>query len=87
MMAQLIDRLSGKGASITYSFDNLAIAIPKAEGPDGKNWISAEWTINGKIVITAEAYDAMSNNKNNNSSNSKMQTVSQEDKLRSTLTQ
>jgi hypothetical protein len=56
IIGQLFDRLTGKGASVTYTFDNLVIDIPKAQGPNGQDMGSAKWTINGKIVITAEAH-------------------------------
>ena len=56
VIGQLFDRLTGKGASVTYSFDNLVIDIPRAQGPSGQNMVSAQWTVNGKIVITAEAH-------------------------------
>ncbi|MEO9319483.1 MAG: hypothetical protein ABI361_02305 [Nitrososphaera sp.] len=56
ILGQLFDRLTGKGASVTYSFDNLVVDIPKAQGPGGQDMGSARWTVNGKIVITAEAY-------------------------------
>jgi hypothetical protein len=56
LIAQLFDRLTGKGASVTYDFADFEIDIPKAVGPDGRNMGSAKWTINGKIVITAESH-------------------------------
>ena len=56
IIGQLFDRLTGKGASVTYTFDNLIIDMPKAQGPGGRDVGSAKWTINGKIVITAEAH-------------------------------
>ena len=58
IIGQLFDRLTGKGASVSYSFDNLVIDLPKAQGPGGQDMGSAKWTINGKIVITAEAHKA-----------------------------
>lgn len=56
IIGQLFDRLTGKGASVTYTFDNLVIDMPKAKGPGGKDMGSAKWTINGKLLITAEAH-------------------------------
>lgn len=56
LIAQLFDRLTGKGASVTYDFADFEIDIPKAVGPDGRNMGSAKWTVNGKIVITAESH-------------------------------
>ena len=54
---QVIDRVIGKNMSMTYDFQQLTIDIPKAEGPGGKHMGSAQWTINGKIVITSEVHD------------------------------
>ena len=56
IIGQLFDRLTGKGASVTYTFDNLEIDMPRAQGPGGQEFGSAKWTVNGKIVITAEAH-------------------------------
>ena len=53
LMAELFDRLTGKGASVSYSFENFVIDIPKAVGPRGQELGSAKWTVNGKIQITA----------------------------------
>ena len=56
LTGQIIDKLIGKNMSMTYDFQNLTIDIPKAEGPGGKHMGSVQWTINGKITITSEAY-------------------------------
>ena len=56
VIGQLFDRLTGKGASVTYNFENLVIDLPRAQGPGGRDMGSAKWTINGRIVITAEAH-------------------------------
>jgi hypothetical protein len=56
IIGQLFDRLTGKGASVTYTFDNLIIDMPRAQGPNGQDMGSAKWTINGKVIITAEAH-------------------------------
>ena len=58
ILGQLFDRLTGKGASVTYSFDNLIVDIPRATGPGGQEMGSAKWTINGRVIITAEAYQS-----------------------------
>jgi hypothetical protein len=55
LIGALFDRLTGKEAIITYQFDNLVIDIPRASGPGGKELGSAKWTINGKLIIKAEA--------------------------------
>ncbi len=58
IIGQLFDRLTGKGTSVTYTFDNLVIDIPRAQGPNGQDMGSAKWTVNGKVIITAEAHEA-----------------------------
>lgn len=55
LISALFDRLTGKEAIVTYEFDNLIIDIPRASGPGGKELGSAKWTINGKLIIKAEA--------------------------------
>jgi hypothetical protein len=57
IIGQLFDRLTGKGATVTYTFDNLVVEVPKARGPSGQDLGSAKWTVNGKVVITAEAHE------------------------------
>lgn len=49
-----IDR---KGAEIGYNFQNLEIDVPKAVGQQGHDLGSAKWAINGRVVITAQAYN------------------------------
>ena len=56
LIGELFNRLTGKGASVTYSFENFVVDIPKAVGPRGQELGSAKWTINGKLLITAESY-------------------------------
>lgn len=56
IVGELFDRLTGKGASVAYTFENLVIDIPRAVGPNGQNMGSAQWTINGRVVVTAEAH-------------------------------
>jgi len=58
IIGELFDRLTGKGASVTYTFDNLVIDMPRAQGPGGQDVASAKWTVNGKVVITAEAHES-----------------------------
>jgi hypothetical protein len=53
---QLIDRILGKNMSMTF-FQHLTIDMPKAEGPEGMHMGSVQWTINGRITITCEAYE------------------------------
>ena len=54
LLAQLVDKITGKDVSITYQFSNLEINVPKATGPNGHDLGSARWNINGKITITSE---------------------------------
>jgi hypothetical protein len=56
LIGELFDRLTGKGASVTYSFENFVVDIPRAVGPRGQELGSAKWTINGRLVITAGAH-------------------------------
>ena len=58
VIGQLLDRMTGKGASVTYAFDNLIIDIPRAQGPGGRDMGGAKWTVNGKILITWEAHES-----------------------------
>jgi hypothetical protein len=58
LMGELFDRLTGKGAIVSYGFRNLEIDIPKAAGPQGQTLGSAKWVINGEIVIKAQAHSA-----------------------------
>ena len=75
IIGQLFDRLTGKGASVTYTFDNLVVDIPRAQGPNGQNMGSAKWTVNGKVIITAEAHEASEVQQKALSSSSKISTA------------
>lgn len=55
LISQLFDKLTGREAVIEYTFDNFSVDLPKSIGPDGKNILTAKWTINGKLIIKAEA--------------------------------
>jgi hypothetical protein len=55
LLGQLFDRLTGKGALVSYKFRNLEIDIPRAAGPQGQTLGSAKWVINGELVIKAQA--------------------------------
>jgi hypothetical protein len=55
LMGQLFDKLTGKGAVVSYSFKNLEVDIPRAAGPQGQNLGSAKWIINGDLIIKAQA--------------------------------
>ena len=58
LLGQLFDRLTGKGAVVSYKFRNLEIDIPRAAGPQGQTLGSAKWVINGEFVIEAQAETA-----------------------------
>ena len=54
LLGQLFDRLTGKGAVVSYRFRNLEIDIPRATGPQNQTLGSAKWVINGELVIKAQ---------------------------------
>src|SRR4029078_9856827 len=56
ILEQLIEKLTGKGAVVTYKFDNLEIEMPKAQGHEGCQICSGTLTVNGKIRISAEVH-------------------------------
>ena len=58
IISHLFDKLTGKGASVSYNFEDLVIDMPRAQGPDGRALGSAKWTINGRIVIAAESHES-----------------------------
>jgi hypothetical protein len=45
----LYDRLTGRNAEITYSFDKLRVSVPSGTGPNAEH---AEWLLDGAIRIT-----------------------------------
>jgi hypothetical protein len=45
----LYDRLTGRGAEISYEMQNLEVQVPSSTGPDA-DW--AKWVINGAVKIT-----------------------------------
>ena len=51
VISQLFDRLTGKGATVTYNFENLVIDLPRAQGPGGRDMGSAKWVVNGKSIV------------------------------------
>lgn len=60
VIGQLVGKLVGRNTSLTYSFENLEIDVPKAQGLDGRKLDGAKWTINGKIAVTIEMHNARS---------------------------
>lgn len=47
----LYDKLTGRGAEITYEFDNLELAVPSKVGNDPDH---AHWKVNGTLKIRTE---------------------------------
>jgi len=45
----LYERLTGRGATITYDFDDLQVDVPSKVGEDAKH---AEWHVDGTLSIT-----------------------------------
>jgi len=45
----LYEKLTGKGAAITYEFENLEVHVPSSTHENAKR---AHWTVNGKLRIT-----------------------------------
>lgn len=45
----LYDRLTGRGAEISYEFDEMEVAVPSYAGADAD---SAPWRLNGTVRIT-----------------------------------
>jgi hypothetical protein len=45
----LYDRLTGRGAEITYEFEDMDVAIPSKAGEDADH---AHWRVDGTIRIT-----------------------------------
>jgi hypothetical protein len=60
VIGQFVGKLVGRNMSLTYSFENLEIDVPKAQGLSGRKLGGAKLTINGKIAITTEMHDARS---------------------------
>lgn len=50
----LYERLTGRGAEITYVFDDLEVAVPSKTGDDAEH---AHWQIDGTVSITTEERD------------------------------
>ncbi len=48
LAASLFEKLTGRGAEITYEFNNLEVHVPSVMGPDAKH---AHWKLNGTVKI------------------------------------
>ncbi|CAN5728367.1 hypothetical protein BH23THE1_BH23THE1_19170 [soil metagenome] len=53
---QILDKLTGRHASTTYTFEDFRISMPKAEGPQGRQIGGGELSIRGSIKITGELH-------------------------------
>jgi hypothetical protein len=49
LAAGLYDKLTGRGAEITYAFENLGIQVPTTSGPDTNH---TAWIVNGTVSIS-----------------------------------
>ena len=47
----LYDRLTGRGAVITYEFEELEVAVPSKTGDDA---VYARWEVDGTLTVTTE---------------------------------
>ncbi|WP_458747114.1 hypothetical protein [Candidatus Nitrosocosmicus sp. T] len=56
VLERLIEKLTGKGAIITYSFNNLKIEMPTAKGPEGRQIGGGNLNVNGTLRISAEVH-------------------------------
>ena len=55
LSADLYDKLTGRNAEISYEFENMEVAVPRAVN-DAAN--HAPWRLNGTLKIRARAVDA-----------------------------
>lgn len=63
LISKTIERLTGKDLSISYTFDNLEIEVPKTYSMTETSSVGANWKINGKITISTELSDTNKINK------------------------
>lgn len=57
VLERLLDKLTGKGALVKYSFEDLKIEMPSATDPNGRNIGAGKMTIHGTITISARVQD------------------------------
>ena len=50
----LYDKLTGRGAEITYEFDNLEVLVPSGASPDA---VHAKWKVNGTMKIRTQDHN------------------------------
>jgi hypothetical protein len=53
ILEQLVEKLTGKNAIITYSFNDLKVEMPTAKGPEGRQIGGGKLTVNGTVRISA----------------------------------
>lgn len=56
IIEQLLDKLTGKGALIRYSFEDLNIEMPSATDPKGRTTGGGRMSIHGTITISAKVH-------------------------------
>jgi len=50
----LYDRLTGRGAEITYEFEDMSVSVPSGTGEDAEH---AHWEVDGTVRITTSERD------------------------------
>lgn len=70
VLERLLDKLTGKGAIVKYSFEDLKIEMPSATDPNGRNIGGGKITIHGTITISATVQEIKENRGGTGSSNS-----------------
>lgn len=56
ILEQLMEKLTGKNAIITYSFNHLKVEMPTVKGPEGRQMGGGKITVNGTVRISAEVH-------------------------------
>ncbi len=56
VLEQFVEKLTGKGAIITYSFSDLKVEMPIDKGPEGRQIGGGKLTVNGNVRISAEVH-------------------------------
>jgi hypothetical protein len=57
VIERLLDKLTGKGALVKYSFEDLKIEMPSATDPNGRTIRGGKMVIHGTITISAKMQD------------------------------
>ena len=57
VIERLLNTLTGKGALVRYSFEDLKIEMPSATDPNGRTIRGGKMTIHGTITISAKMHD------------------------------